>query len=146
MEKLWLVWFIFGAIFVVGEMFTAGFFLLWFGVGAIAAGIADLLGLGMGWQWAIFAIVSGILVLYSRKFSEKITDEEPQSIGANRMKGKQGIVLETINPGEVGLVKVELEEWKAVCQNDMKLTKGTKIKVVQVDGTKLIVEPSEKEA
>ena len=41
--KAWMIWMIFAAVFIVGEMFTAGFFLLWFGIGAGVAGLLALL-------------------------------------------------------------------------------------------------------
>ena len=41
-ENFWWVWIIFAALFIVGEIFTAAFFLLWFGVGAAVAGIGEL--------------------------------------------------------------------------------------------------------
>ena len=43
----WWIWMILAALFVVGEIFTAGFFLLWFGIGAAVSGVIALLGLGI---------------------------------------------------------------------------------------------------
>ena len=39
---LWIFWAILGAILVIAEIFTTGFVLLWFGIGALAAGLAGL--------------------------------------------------------------------------------------------------------
>jgi membrane protein implicated in regulation of membrane protease activity len=36
MTQWWIIWLIVAALFLVGEVLTTGFFLLWFGVGAIA--------------------------------------------------------------------------------------------------------------
>lgn len=60
--KIWWLWMLLAAIFIIGEIFTAGFFVLWFGIGAAAAGIMALLGLGAGWQLEIFVVVSGVLI------------------------------------------------------------------------------------
>ena len=49
------------ALFIIGEIFTQGFFLLWFGIGAAVAGICAILGLGVGWQLGSFVVVSGLL-------------------------------------------------------------------------------------
>ena len=54
----WWVWMIIAAFFIVGEIFTAGFFLLCFGIGAAAAGFIALFDLGMVWQLTAFVIVS----------------------------------------------------------------------------------------
>ena len=56
--NLWWIWMILAALFIVGEIFTAGFFLLWFGVGAGVAGALALFDLGATWQWAGFVVVS----------------------------------------------------------------------------------------
>ena len=34
---LWIFWTILGAILIIAEVFTTGFVLLWFGIGALAA-------------------------------------------------------------------------------------------------------------
>ena len=36
---LWIVWTILGAVLIVAEIFTTGFVLLWFGIGALAAAL-----------------------------------------------------------------------------------------------------------
>src|SRR5436305_417272 len=64
---LWIFWAILGAVLVVAEVFTTGFVLLWFGVGALAAGLAGLLGVhSIILQFLIFAIVSISLTAASR--------------------------------------------------------------------------------
>ena len=63
----WVLWFILGAILVVAEIFTSGFVLLWFGVGALAAALAAFLGLGsLALQFLIFAGISIALTAASR--------------------------------------------------------------------------------
>ena len=88
---LWL-WVVIAALFVVGEIFTAGFFLLWSGVGAATAAILAVLGFGAVWQWGSFILVSGALFLASRNLAERFTSKQPPGIGADRFIGKQGVV------------------------------------------------------
>ncbi len=140
--KIWLIWFILAAFFIVGEMFTAGFFILWFGVGAAAAGLLAILGLGPLWQWLAFVVVSGVLVAVSRKFANRVTKEQPPGIGADRSVGMVGLVLEDIdNFNNTGRVRVNKEEWRAESENDNIIPKDTRVKVIKVDGTHLIVQP-----
>ena len=56
--KIWWIWMIIAALFIIGEIFTAGFFLFCFGIGAAVAGVLALLGVSFGWQLAIFVVVS----------------------------------------------------------------------------------------
>ena len=59
MDQLaWILWLILGIALIVAEIFTLGFFLLWFGIGAIAAALVGLLGGGIFLQFLAFAIVS----------------------------------------------------------------------------------------
>ncbi|MGH9843849.1 MAG: hypothetical protein ACREEM_34365 [Blastocatellia bacterium] len=37
MSYAWIIWLIIAAIFIAAEVFTAGFFILWFGVGCAPA-------------------------------------------------------------------------------------------------------------
>ena len=140
--QIWLIWFILAALFIVGEIFTAGFFILWFGVGAAAAGLCALLGLGPLWQWLVFVIASGVLVAVSRKFANRVTKEQPPGIGADRFVGMVGMVLEDIdNVNNTGRVRMNKEEWRAESENDNVILKNTKVKVIKVEGTHLIIEP-----
>ncbi len=136
----WLIWMILAAIFIVGEIFTAGFFIMWFGIGAAAAGLAALLGLGMGWQLAIFVVLSLILVLVSRNFANKVTKAQPPGIGANRFVGKKAVVIEEINNDKgTGRVRMDREEWRAESDNGDVIPVDTHVETVQIEGTHLIV-------
>jgi len=138
--KFWWIWIAIAAVFAVGEIFTAGFFLLWFGIGAIIAGILALLGFGIGWQWAAFVIVSGVLFAISRRFAERFTKKQPPGIGADRFISKKGVVLENINNIEnTGRVRIDKEEWRADNDTDEIITAGTKVIVTRCDGTHLVV-------
>lgn len=144
--KIWWIWMIIAAIFVVGEIFTAGFFLLWFGVGAAVAGVLALLGLSFGWQLVAFVVVSLVLFASSRRFAERFSKKQPPGIGADRFIGKQGIVLEDIdNVKNVGRVRLDKEEWRADSESGEAISAGTQVEVVRLDGTHLVVKTIEKE-
>jgi membrane protein implicated in regulation of membrane protease activity len=141
---IWLIWMILAAIFIVGEIFTAGFFIMWFGVGAAAAGLGALLGLGMGWQLAIFIFVSLFLVLISRKFANKITKAQPAGIGADRFIGKKAVVIEEIdNIKGTGRIRMDREEWRAESQSGEIIPVDARVETVHIEGTHLIVQLSE---
>jgi len=128
------------AIFIVGEIFTAGFFLMWFGIGAAAAGIVTLVGLGPAWQLGAFVIVSGVLFAVSRRLADKITKKQPPGVGADRFIGIEGIVLEEIdNQKNTGRVRLKNEDWRANSETTAIISKGTRVEVVGLDGTHLIV-------
>ena len=138
--EIWWIWMIIAALFIVGEIFTQGFFILWFGVGAAAAGILSLLGLGIGWQLAAFVVVSGVLFIVSRRFAEKFSKKQPPGIGADRFIGLEGIVLEEINNVKnTGQIRVQKDEWRADSATGEIIPKGKRVKVARMDGTHLVV-------
>jgi len=139
-SELWWIWMIVAAVFVVGEIFTAGFFLLWFGIGAAVAGILALIGLNSAWQWSIFVIVSGVLFAISRRFAERFTKKQPLGIGADRIVGTKGVVVERIdNAKNAGRVRIEREEWRAEGDSDEVIPKGVSVKIIGVKGAHVVV-------
>jgi len=140
MVQDWQMWIAIAALFVVGEIFTAGFFLFWFGVGAAVAGVLALLGAGSAVQWGSFAVVSAVLFAVSRRFAEKFTKDQPPGIGADRFIGKIGVVLEEINTLEnSGRVRIGQDEWRADSDTGTVISVGTRVKVTRLDGTHLVV-------
>ncbi|UCE19105.1 MAG: NfeD family protein [Gemmatimonadota bacterium] len=138
--EAWWLWMALAAIFIVGEIFTAGFFILWFGIGALVAGILALLGLGAVWQWGGFVVVSGVLFAVSRKFADRFTKKQPPGVGADRFVGKVGTVLEEIdNMKNTGRVRLDREEWRAESETGDILPEGAQVKVIRLDGVHLIV-------
>ncbi len=141
-ENVWWIWMILAAVFVIAEVFTAGFFILWFGIGAAVAGVFALLGLGPAWQWGAFVVVSGVLFAGSRRFAERFTKKQPPGIGADRFIGKRGLVLEEIDDvRNTGRVRLDKEEWRAESDADEVIPEGTRVEVVRLEGTHLIVVP-----
>jgi membrane protein implicated in regulation of membrane protease activity len=138
--KIWWIWMALAAAFVVGEMFTAGFFLLWFGAGAAAAGVLALLNVSFFWQLAAFVLVSGILLAVSRRFAERFSRKQPPGIGADRFIGLRGLVLEEIDSVKnSGRVRLQKEEWRADSETEEIIPVGARVEVVRMDGTHLVV-------
>ena len=50
------IWAVLAAFFYVGEIFTAAFFMMPFGVGATVAALLAYLDLNVAWQWAAFIV------------------------------------------------------------------------------------------
>jgi membrane protein implicated in regulation of membrane protease activity len=138
--EIWWIWIAMAALFIIGEIFTQGFFLLWFGIGAAVAGILAILGLGVGWQLGAFVVVSGALFVASRRLAEKISKKQPPGIGADRFIGLDGIVLEEIdNVKNTGRVRVQKDEWRADSETGEIIPEGERIEVIRLDGTHMVV-------
>jgi membrane protein implicated in regulation of membrane protease activity len=144
MENYWWAWMILAALFIIGEIFTAGFFLLPIGIGAAIAGLVALLGGNTIWQLVVFVVASFILFLVSRRFAQRVTKEQPPGIGADRFIGAECVVLEKINNlTDAGRVRMGKEEWRAESDSGDEIEAGTKVTVVRLSGTHLVVKPVE---
>ncbi len=139
--QIWWIWIFFAVIFIIAEIFTAGFFIFWFGIGAAVAGILALLGAGNLWQWTAFIVISAVLVIISRRFADKFTTKQPDGIGADRFAGRVGIVIEKIdNDKNTGRIRLDKEEWRAESSNDEIINVNSKVKIVKIQGVHAIVE------
>jgi membrane protein implicated in regulation of membrane protease activity len=137
----WL-WTGLAVVMAIGEIFTAGFFLLPFAVGATAAAVLAWTGVGIVSQWLIFFGVSLVAFVYLRRFIARQDETSAPSVGANRWANTRGVVLTAIEPLEsTGIVRIGGEEWRATA--DQPIPAGTQVVVLEVSGSRLVVMPLE---
>lgn len=141
MNYIWIAWLVLAAVFIIGEMFTAGFVMFWFGIGAgVAALLALVFPTYVAVQISAFVVVSLILFAISRKFANRITVKPQPGIGANRAVGRRGVVIETIDPVKAtGQVRIDRDEWRADSENDQVIEAGQNVIVVNVEGSHVVV-------
>jgi len=143
---LWIFWAILGAILVIAEIFTTGFVLLWFGIGALAAGLAGLVGVhSIILQFLIFAVVSIGLTAASRTifvnyFSREKSGGDLKS-GVEALPGKVGTVVSSSRGAlHEGAVKVFGSTWTAYpAEGEDPLEAGDRVEVLQVRGASIYV-------
>ncbi len=140
------IWVAIAAVFIVAEIFTAGFFLFPFAVGAALAAVVNVLrlnylGLPQWLEWICFLGVSGALVLASRRLADRFSHEPPERVGVDRLIGEVGLVIEAIDHiSDSGRVRIKKDEWRATSADDSHIDTDMKVKVVRVEGAHLVVE------
>ncbi|MDZ4827433.1 MAG: NfeD family protein [Actinomycetota bacterium] len=140
------IWLGAAAFLAVGELVTPGaFFMLSFAIGAAVACALAFLGVDVAWEIAAFIVTSVAALLILVPLGRRMSGGEQGTVGATRWAGQRGIVLGAIpgSPHETGLVRVEREEWRAESADGSEIVSGTKVIVLRVDGTRLIVKPQE---
>jgi membrane protein implicated in regulation of membrane protease activity len=126
----------------IGEIFTAGFFLLPFAIGAAAAAVLSWVGVALVAQWLVFFGVSAIAFAYLRKFIDRQDQGVQPRVGANRWLEATGVVLVDIDThGSAGIVRIDTEEWRAVSEDGAPIPSGTRVVVTNVQGSRLVVTP-----
>jgi membrane protein implicated in regulation of membrane protease activity len=143
----WQVWIVLSALLLVAEMFAPGFWLASIAVGCLAAGIAGLLPIGLVGQILVFTGSSllslfGLRPVLVRRFLHSRGTEVRTNVEA--LVGKSGVVVRRFDPvTRIGRVVVDGEDWRGAlleAGSGPPLEPGTRIIVVQVDGTTLVVE------
>src|SRR5258705_108788 len=140
----WILWCILGAILIVAEVFTSGFVMLWFGIGALAASLAGILGVNnLGIQFLIFALVSIGLTAASRTifvnyFSREKTGDSLRT-GVDSLPGKIGTVVSSSKGSlQEGAVKVFGSTWTAYpAPGEGPLEAGERVCVESVQGASI---------
>lgn len=140
-----IVWLIVAIICLIVEGLTAGLATIWFAGGAFIALIFALFDTGLGLQVAVFLISSvGLLVSTRKIFVEKLKTGTEKT-NADALIGEEGLVTADIAPFAPGQVKVKGQVWTAVCEDSAAaVPSGTQIKVIAIEGVKLIVSPAER--
>jgi len=143
-QAAWIFWLVLGIGLIIAEVFTLGFVLFWFGIGAIAAAFVGFLGGGLLLQFMAFAIVSVSLTAMSRTILAKYfshRDEDVVKMGVDSLPGQIGTVT-SASKGALreGAVKVYGSTWTAFpVDGETELTEGEKVEVVSVKGSSIYV-------
>ncbi len=142
MSSAGLVWIIAAVVFGVIEAATVALVTVWFAVGAVAAAIAAQLGLDIIWQIGVFVIVSGVLLCFTRPVFKKLMVKKTQRTNADRFIGMEALVISPIDEIEnKGQVKISGSVWSALSSDGSEIPEGTRVKVLEIKGVKLVVEP-----
>jgi membrane protein implicated in regulation of membrane protease activity len=146
MSYAWIVWLIIAAIFIGIEVFTPGFFLLWFGVGALVASAMALFGVGsFALQMIVFLVVSVLLVVASRTIFEKFFTRQLDSnrlrSGVETMIGQIGTVVEPSRGAlNEGAVRIYGSVWTAFpTEGERPLREGESVAVDRIEGNAIYV-------
>ena len=132
-------WFIVAIIFGVGELMTTSLTLIWFSIGALVSMLLSPFIESVFIQVMIFAIVSIVLLVIATKYLVDRDKNVKYNTNLQGIISQKGIVVQDIEPYEVGVVKLNGEEWSAISKDKVKIKKGSIVEVVQIEGVKLIV-------
>ena len=141
----WILWTVLGVILIIAEIFTPGFVLLWFGVGALAAALAGAVGLGYTVQFLTFFIVSVALTAASRTifYDYFARADAPGALktGVESLPGQVGTVVSSSHGAlSEGAVKVYGSTWTAYpAEGEAPLEAGDRVVVERVQGASIYV-------
>ena len=141
-----LYWLIIGILLSAFEIITPGFVIICFGVSALIVSLLAFLGVSnLTVQVIIFSVLSLLFTVLSRtifkKYLMKNSNSNKIQSSLEKLIGSHGVVIESINnDNSTGRVMVNSENWAARSVDNSIIEKNSKIKVIKIDGIKLIVE------
>jgi len=134
------MWLLGGIVLLILEMVSpGGFYMFFFGSGAVAVGLVSALGFGgpLWFQLLLFALLSiGALLLFRGKLLEWFQRETPT---VNTMVGDIVVLLEDVSSGQTGRGEMRGTTWTVRNAGDDGLVRGQRYAVEKVDGLVLSV-------
>ncbi|MEF2966349.1 NfeD family protein [Paenibacillus sp. M1] len=135
----WALWLIAAGILLVLEMMTLTFYLLWLCIGTIAAAI-------IGWiapdayiaQVLVGCLVALVLTIFTKPISKRFRAAKGFKDTGTELIGRQGIVVEPIEEGQYGIVKIGGDAWSATSAQT--LAKDERVRVLRRSSTIIEVE------
>ncbi len=147
--KVWpWVWLGIAVVFAIIELtaLAGTFVLLPFALSAFVAALAGWYDAPIEAQWAIFIIGGTALWALFWRYAKRFMAEHanPEGVGADRLVGMTAIVTNQIDPDDFdrrGRVKVAGEDWGALVEGGGVIGEGSKVRVMSMSGTRVVVEP-----
>ncbi len=137
-QWLWIIIFV---VALVIEVVTAGTLVsVWFSVGALLAYAVQVFGGPLFLQVLVFLVVSVGALLAIRPLATTYFRGNTVATNADRMIGQRTFLTKAITSNHWGEVNVYGVVWSAVEANNRTLEVGTEVKIIAIEGAKLIVE------
>ena len=140
----WWLWVALGLVLSAIELATpGGFFVIFFGVAAVAVGLTQLAGLDLpAWgQWLAFPILAIVaLRLFRRPLLARL---QPATDGnaVDSMVSEVALPAAPIEPGQHGRAELRGTTWSVRNVGDVAVSAGQRCRVVAVNGLQLDIRP-----
>jgi hypothetical protein len=138
----WWIWVLAGFALLAGEMLTpGGFYLLFFGCGALAVGLLTALGWSgpLWFQGVLFAFLSVLSVLVFRKPLVQKMHAADQGKQVDSLVGEIALVVDRIQANGFGKAELRGSAWNAHNVGDQTLQPKQRCRVEKIDGLTLWV-------
>lgn len=136
-----IFWAVLLMLFAVIEIVTPQMTTIWLAASSGVALIVAFFLPNVIWlQILVFVLVSVILLIFTRKLSQRILKGKKKRLNADRCIDQQAVVTEDINNllGK-GQVNIKGAIWTARSETDEIIQKGELVTVKRIEGVKVIV-------
>jgi inner membrane protein len=132
----WWIWVLAGLVLLLAEVITpGGFFVIFFGAGAILVGALKLVGWnGPAWaEWLVFTVLAvAALALFREPLMRRFSLGKSRPV--DQLAGERALVTEDVAPGGVGKAEMRGASWTARTSGAIALARGQRCLVERVEG------------
>lgn len=141
MQTMFWVWLTVIIVAIIIEVVTLELVSIWFSFGAIIPLILSAFkGIAIEIQVIVFIVVSGLLIVLLRKYAQKLLLKNSNSkTNLDTLKGKVYRLIKDTDFENSGEIKVNDIIWTAVSEDGSLIKAGQLVKIVEIEGNKLIV-------
>ena len=137
MELQWWIWLVLGFGLILLELVLPTFFIIWFGIGAVAVGvIAGLVpGLSLASELLIWVVLSSLTVaLWFQVFNPRKADNRWT---ADEVIGEVGLLTAPVSEFQKGRARFQQpilgnEEWVCIANSD--IASGERVRILAIEG------------
>lgn len=136
----WWYWILLGLTLLGLEILSGGFYLMFFGLAALAVGAVVVLGVSepVWLQWVLFSVISvASLLLFRGRILRTIKAKDHSQKYSDSLVGEVATLLEDLSPGSTGKAELRGATWTVRNGGEATLTKGQRSRVVRVEGLTL---------
>lgn len=142
----WIIWLIVAAVLAIIEVLSQMVWTLCLAIGCAAALAASLCGASLPSQLAILAVAAVVafivLVPYFKRIHHTASERRDARTGMDALIGKEARVVKAIEPGAMGRVMADGDNWQAVARSASDFFPiGTRVRIHSYDSIILTVEP-----
>ncbi len=145
MDFMFWIWLAVIIVAIIIEALTFDLISVWFAFGSIPSLIMAITN-GVRWeiQVAVFIAVSAVLILSLRNLTKKwLLRNAKEKTNIDALIGKNYKLLTEITADTSGTVKINGVVWSCVEAKSKAIEAGKCVKIVKIDGNKLVVEENE---
>lgn len=140
MQFMIWIWLAITAITAVVEFLTVEMVSVWFTVGGLFAMVTYAAGAPYWAQLIVFIVVSVVCLFAFRKLAMKwLVRHIKGETNCDALIGKSVKIVDAIDDDGIGSVKINDVIWTAVGKDGIRANAGEYVKVVEIQGNKLIV-------
>ena len=129
--------------FIAVEAATVNLVSIWFIGGSVAGLVCAILGAPTLLQFAVFILVSALLLALLRPLLKKYLRVKPSRTNADRLLGQEALVTEDIdNLRETGAIRINGGLGTAKSVDDTQIPSGSRVVIARIEGAKVYVKPA----